>query len=131
MLVARHPNNDDSQQSTPRVRELCATTVLLSADGEIDACNADEVAGQIEAALDGYRQLVLDLTAVTFFGTAGFAMLRRLDADCRQAHRDWVLVPGSEVRRLLRICDRDGTLPTADNIVAAVAWLTRAEFRSA
>jgi hypothetical protein len=36
-----------------------------------------------------------------------------------------VLVPGSEVERLLRVCDPDGIMPTAPNIVSAVAVLAR------
>ena len=134
MLVARHRKaawTDLDAGPDPRVRELCATTVLISAAGEIDACNADEVAGRIESGLAGYRQLVLDLTAVTFCGTAGYAVLSRLDTYCRHAGLDWVLVPGNEVQRLLRICDPGGRIPTAGNIVAAAARLTSKEFRTA
>lgn len=140
MLVARSRKTaapadtepaDTGPASDLRVRELCSTTVLISAAGEIDACNADDVAVRIEAAIAGHRQLVLDLTAVRFCGTVGYAMLRRLDIHCRRRRIDWVLLPGSEVRRLLRICDPDGVIPTAENVVAGVAWLTRAEFHGA
>jgi len=135
MIVARqHKGAAPPGEDVPpglRARELCATTVLISAAGEIDACNAESVAGQTEAGLAGYRQLVLDLSAVTFFGTAGYAMLRRVDDHCRRRHLDWVVVPGREAGRLLRICDPDGVIPTAENVVMAAAWLTRTEFHTA
>jgi hypothetical protein len=44
---------------------------------------------------------------------------------CARAGVDWVLVAGPEVDRLLRVCDPDGILPTAPNIVSAVATLAR------
>lgn len=109
-----------------RVRELSATTVLLAALGEIDATSADRLSTCIEAHLPGHRQLVLDLTRLEFVGTAGYSVLHRVNARCARAGIDWVLVPGREVARLLRVCDPDGILPTAPNIVSAVATLARA-----
>ncbi len=108
-----------------RIRELSATTVLIAAFGEVDAASATGLTERIEQHLTGYRQLVLDLSRLEFFGTAGFAMLHRVHSRCARAGVDWVLVPGAEVRRLLRVCDPEGLLPTASNIVSAVAALAR------
>lgn len=108
-----------------RVRELSAVTILVAAFGGIDAANADDYAARIDAHLSGYRQLVLDLSRLEFFGTAGYSVLHRVHARCAHTGVDWVLVPGSEVTRLLRICDPDAILPTAPNIVSAVATLAR------
>jgi len=108
-----------------RVRELSATTVLVAAYGDIDAASATQLSESIELHTDGYRQLVLDLSRLTFFGTAGYSVLHRVHSRCLRAAVEWVLVPGKEVERLLRVCDPDRILPTAPNIVSAVATLAR------
>ena len=114
-----------AQPDLVRVRELSASTVLVAAFGEIDAATAAELSERIEHHLAGYRQLVLDLSRLEFFGTAGYSVLHRVHSRCARAGVDWVLVAGPEVQRLLRVCDPDGILPTAPNIVSAVAVLAR------
>lgn len=109
-----------------RTRQLSATTVMVTGFGEIDATSASRLSESIECHLPGYRQLVLDLSRLEFFGTAGYSMLNRVHSRCTRAGMNWVLVPGREVSRLLRVCDPDGILPTAPNIVSAVAALARA-----
>lgn len=108
-----------------RTRELSSSTVLVAAFGEIDAASATALSESIERHVRGYRQLVLDLSRLSFFGTAGYSVLHRVHSRCLRASVDWVLVPGKEVERLLRVCDPDGILPTAPNIVSAVATLAR------
>ena len=133
MLVARTastlaiPRTAGNRTAPDRVRarELSATTVLVVALGEIDAASASELSENIERRLPGYRQLVLDLSRLEFFGTAGYSVLHRVHSRCARAGVAWVLVPGPEVERLLRVCDPDGILPTAPNIVSAVAALAR------
>jgi anti-anti-sigma factor len=132
MLVAKNarplaiprPANTPAPEPV-RARELSATTVLVAAFGEIDAASAGDLSESIEHHLAGYRQLVLDLSRLEFFGTVGYSVLHRLHSQCARAGIDWVLVPGPEVDRLLRVCDPDGLLPTATNIVSAVAALAR------
>lgn len=114
-----------AQHDFIRVRELSATTVLVAAFGEIDAASATALSERIEEHLAGYRQLVLDLSRLEFFGTAGYSVLHRVHSRCTRAGMAWVLVPGPEVARLLRVCDPDGILPSAPNIVSAVATLAR------
>ena len=124
-LAVRRPANSPSQPDLIRTRELSASTVLVAAFGEIDAAGAAGLSERIEAHLDGYRQLVLDLSRLDFFGTAGYSVLHRVHSRCARAGVGWVLVPGPEVERLLRVCDPDGIMPTAPNIVSAVAALAR------
>jgi len=108
-----------------RARELSSTTILVAAFGEVDAATAGTLSERIEDHLTGYRQLVLDLSRLEFFGTSGYSVLHRVHSRCARLGADWVLVPGPEVRRLLRVCDPDGVMPTAPNIVSAVAALAR------
>ncbi len=123
-IAVPRPAAAQPETSLLRARELSVTTVLLVARGEIDAATAPEVFTAITARLAGYRQLVLDLSRVEFFGTAGYSLLHRVHALCARTAMDWVLVAGPEVQRLLRRCDPDPVFPTAPNIVSAVAALT-------
>lgn len=124
-LVVPRPKRARIEPDLVRSRELSATTVLITTFGEIDAASAGNLCELLERQLSGYRQLVLDLSRLDFFGTAGYSVLHRIHSRCARAGIDWVLVPGPEVSRLLRVCDPDGILTTAPNIVSAVATLTR------
>ena len=128
-LAHPHARGDHTPGEVTRARELSATTVLVAAFGDVDAASADKLAEGIERHLSGYRQLVLDLSRLEFFGTAGYSVLHRVHSRCARAGVEWVLVPGPEVRRLLRVCDPDGMLPSAPNIVSAVAVLMRSHNR--
>ncbi len=123
MLVA---NNTRRRGADPvRAQELSDRTVLITVTGGIDASSAPDLCERIQRQATGYRQVVLDLSEVDFFGTAGYSLLHRMHVRCAGAAIDWVLVTGREVQRLLRVCDPDGILPTAANIVSAVATLAR------
>lgn len=116
--------------SLMRIRELSPTTVLVAVSGDVDAATGPALYESIDRELRDYRQLVLDLSQVQFFGTAGYSILHRMQAHCSRSAIDWVVVAGSEVQRLLRLCDPEGILPTAANIVSAVAALTRVPHRT-
>ncbi len=116
---------DPADRGLFRARELSATTLLVAAVGEIDASNSADLLAYIETQVSGYRQLVLDLSRLAFFGADGFSALHTLHARCSRRTIDWVLVPGPEVTRVLRVCDSEGLLTTAGNIVSAVAALAR------
>lgn len=123
VAVARRAHR--SRRDAVHARELGRATILLTVTGAVDAATAPHLIGDIDDLLRGYRQLVLDLSGVDFFGAAGYSLLHRLHAGCAGAAVGWVMVTGPEVRRLLRICDADGVFPTAPNIVSAVATLAR------
>jgi anti-anti-sigma factor len=108
-----------------RARELSDSTILVAAVGEIDAINASELLAYVQNSLQKHHQLVLDLSRVTFFSISAFAILSAIDTRCTRGDMDWVLVPAPEVSRALRVCDRKGVIPTAANIVSAVAGLAR------
>ena len=124
------PRTNAVSRDLVRARVLSESTILVAAFGEIDAACADDLFAAIERHLGGYQQLVLDLSRLDFFGTAGYSVLHRLRTRCLRYGVEWVLVPGPEVRRLLHVCDPGGTLPTAPNIVSAVATLTRRPHRT-
>lgn len=90
-----------------------ADYVLVTADGEIDAANAHEFARFALAQLDGTTPLLVDLTELEFFGTAGFSALHTVNVQCAGRGVRWAVSASDAVARVLRICDPDGTLPVA------------------
>jgi anti-anti-sigma factor len=102
-------------------RWLQPNVSVITADGEIDASNACDLIAYTLRHTDRAQQLVLNLTAVRFFGTEGFTALHVINVGCARAQTRWALVPSRAVTRLVAICDPDCALPTADSVDAAVA----------
>lgn len=90
---------------------LNSTVVRISASGDIDASNAAELLDYVRRRAANCRSLILDLSDVTFFATAGFSALRTIDASSSRASVSWMLVDGPAVSRVLRICDPERALP--------------------
>lgn len=86
----------------------------VSAYGELDAANADQLAEYVARCIQHCRWLTLDLSGLKFIGTAGFSALHRIDVVCSGADVQWAMVPSLAVSRLLRICDPDGVLPVTE-----------------
>lgn len=91
------------------------TAAVISARGELDAANAAQLADYVERCAATSKQLILDLSALEFFGTAGFSALHRINVRCAGAGVQWAVVPNHLVSRLLRICDPDRALPIRDS----------------
>src|SRR5690242_18598910 len=84
---------------------------LVTVDGELDAANADQLAGYVQRSVRRSSRVILDLRGLEFIGTAGFSALHRINVVCSGAQVPWAMVPSPAVSRLLRLCDPDGTLP--------------------
>lgn len=95
----------------------------VSAYGELDAANADQLAEYVARCIKHCRWLTLDLTGLKFIGTAGFSALHRINVVCSGADVRWAMVPSLAVSRLLRICDPDGVLPVTEPKRSAQARL--------
>lgn len=89
---------------------------VLSVDGELDAANAGQLADYVQRCAGYCQWLALDLRELAFIGTAGFSALRSIDARCAQTKVYWAMVPSVAVSRLLRVCDPDRALPTAQEV---------------
>ena len=96
---------------------------IVSAYGDIDTANAHTLVERSLADLTRCRGLILDLTQLEFFSAAGFSALHSISVTCARAGKNWALVPGDAVSRVLRICDPDGLLPAVDDVSAALASL--------
>jgi anti-anti-sigma factor len=114
----------------PAEARSTATTksVVITVRGEIDASNGPALANYVECHAGIAAGLVLDLSGVEFFGTAGLAALRRIDR-CRDCI-GWMLVPSAAVRRVLRVCHAED-LPHVDTVADAVRALEQSVMLSA
>jgi anti-anti-sigma factor len=104
---------------------ISASTVMVAAEGEVDAWNAGDLAEYVERSLEASTRLIVDLRDLQFFGTQGFSTLHKINVTCSGSGVNWVVIPGREVDRLLRICDPGGGLPVATTLETAVAAVVR------
>jgi anti-anti-sigma factor len=98
--------------------------VIITAHGEIDAANAIDFVEYSLSHDDQIDTLVIDLTGVKFFGSAGFSALHALNVRCAAKGIGWAMAPSKAVSRLLRICDPDSTLPVHRSLDMALAAVT-------
>src|ERR1700753_1856930 len=91
--------------------EWDSSRVVVVVHGELDASNASQLADYFDLCMAHSTPLMLDLSRLEFFGTAGFSALHLINVKCAGANLRWAVVPNKAVSRLLRICDPDHTLP--------------------
>jgi anti-anti-sigma factor len=102
-------------------RWLQPSMAVIAAHGELDAANAQEFVDYALRHAPHIDRLVLDLTGVDFFGTAGFSALHTLNVRCAAEKIEWAMAPSPAVSRLLQICDPDSALPLCSSVDAALA----------
>lgn len=113
------------------IKSLTPTLSVIAVTGEIDATNGRDLGRYVERHTATATQLIVDCSGVRFFGCQGFSALHYMSVSCTRIDVDWVIVPGPEVRRMLRICDPHGELPLADTVEAARVRLDRVARRLA
>lgn len=128
-----HPNNvhsaspqalierAEAQTAHFATRWLQPDTAVITAHGEIDAANSQDFVDYALRHAAHIKRLVLDMSGVDFFGTAGFSALHTLNVRCAGESIEWASVPSAAVIRLLRVCDPDSTLPFYDGVDVALA----------
>jgi anti-anti-sigma factor len=107
---------EEHNRATFSACRLSDTTVLVTVSGEVDAANSRALSDYVERQIAGWPRLVLDLSGVDFFGTAGFATLHHVNVICARYQASWALVVGPTLRRFLKVCDPDGLLPLEDAV---------------
>ncbi|MED5812425.1 STAS domain-containing protein [Mycolicibacterium sp. 050232] len=127
--VARRatPRSNDHTHAQFCAQWLWPATAVVSVHGELDASNAADLT---ECGIRHSRpsgQLVLDLSAVEFFGACCFACLHTLNVRCAGENIDWVLIPSTSVSRVLEICDPARALPTSTGLPAGLSRLRNHE----
>ena len=121
--VSRHRN---AHKVRLAYRWPTSSVAVISVHGQIDASNAGSLTDRAVAHVMRCRGLVLDLRDLDFFGTEGFSALHRVSVSCARVGTGWAMVPGGAVTRVLRMCDPQGSLPTAGTVEAALAAVSRA-----
>jgi anti-anti-sigma factor len=99
------------------------TVGIITVEGELDASNSAAFADHVDECAAVSTRLVLDLSPLDFFGTAGFSALHTINVRCANASARWAMVTGEAVTRLMRVCDPDQTLPVAESIPEAIELL--------
>jgi anti-anti-sigma factor len=94
---------------------LTSNCVIIAVAGEFDASNTPQLSSYIERHHFIADGLYLDLREVTFFATAGLAVLYRVKHQRDEHGAPWRMVAGPAVRKLLRVCNAGG-LPQLDNL---------------
>jgi anti-anti-sigma factor len=103
------------------IRWLQPKTAVVTAHGEIDAANAQQLVDYALRHNTRIDRLVLDMSGVEFFGTSGFSALHTLNVRCAGQGITWASVPSPAVTRLLRICDPDSALPFFGGVDTALS----------
>lgn len=96
------------------------STALVTADGELDATNGDQLVDFALRNCAHADRLVIDLSGLSFFATAGFTALHTLNVQCAGEEIRWAVVGSPAVDRLLRICDPDAVLPICTDVADAL-----------
>lgn len=96
--------------------------VIVSVRGEVDASNATRLANYVERHVGIAAALVIDTSAVDFFGTPALAVLHKVDRCCAARGVGWRLVVGPALRRVMRVCGTTD-LPESANLTLALLQL--------
>jgi len=112
--AARVPSEPWENHSARFTAEWGPSSVVITAYGELDASNANQLADYVQRCAVQSKSVIVNLTGLEFFGTAGFSALHTINVRCAGANMRWTVVPSKAVSRLLRICDPDNALPVGD-----------------
>jgi anti-anti-sigma factor len=130
MFAMKHPNSASPLLSTDApipsepwenhsarfTAEWGSSCVVITAHGELDASNAAQLADYVARCAAHSKSVIVNLSGVEFFGTAGFSALHTINVRCAGADVRWAVVPSKAVSRLLRICDPDTALPLVESM---------------
>src|SRR6187401_2733436 len=92
-MAPTRPHEPPDHASRDRVHftscPISPSTLVVTAEGEIDASNARRLADCVEHALDASTRLIVDLRGLHFFGTQGFSTLHTVNVTCSRRGVTW------------------------------------------
>jgi anti-anti-sigma factor len=107
-----------------QIRAHCRhLATVVTVRGDIDAGNVERVSECLWRFTLGSNPVVLDLSDVTHFAAKGISLVQRLDADCRAAGVEWILVASPAVTALL---GDQGEFPITRSVREALRTLAEA-----
>lgn len=98
---------------------------VLTIKGEVDAANIDTLTRHLRPLVPNGGALIVDLAGLEFLGGAGLRALIALNIECARTDTTWAVIAGHAVDRLLRVADRDGTLPAFGSATEALLHVRR------
>lgn len=96
---------------------------IIRIAGEIDAANVDDLTRQARSLVPAGNALILDLANVDFIGVDGLRALLAVNIECARCNSPWAMIASQAVTRLLRVGDRDVTLPAVGSPTEALLLL--------
>jgi anti-anti-sigma factor len=118
--MSTHPH-PAYQSATFTTRMSESSVAIVTVAGELDFTNTEELIGTATHVADGSTDVVIDLSGVEFFGTAGFTALHALNEQYTAQHIRWAVVPSRNVDRVVRICDTESVVPLRRTLELALA----------
>ena len=100
---------------------------VLAASGEMDVTVAPAILPEVPALVSGARAVVLDLSALTFFDSAGVRLVDQLARECARGGEPFAVVapPAGPSRRVLELVGLADAL-VVDDVEAALERVARA-----
>lgn len=101
------------ERLTMSTKWLSPYVVRITAVGGIDAASATDFARYVFRYAANSRRLILDLSGVEFFDTAGLSALTTIDRRCAQATVNWMVVASRAVSLAIEVAGLPKQLPIA------------------
>lgn len=100
----------------------CDGVVVVSLSGELDMSTVDQAATALKEATSTDAPVVLDMTGLRFFSSAGLNLLLQLREDARERHLD-VRLAGNQrvVARPLELTGLTELFPVYPSVAQAIA----------
>jgi anti-anti-sigma factor len=106
-----------------QVRAHCRSlATVVTIRGDVDAVNVDQVSEYVRRFVLSDNPVVLDLTDVNHFSSAGIGLLCALDEECRAAGVEWMVVANPIISALLGDPD-DAVFPVRPSVHEAMRHL--------
>jgi anti-anti-sigma factor len=129
IMTAVQPRSESSERGIDRRLRMSVGRVssctVLAVRGEVDAANARDLSAFAADHLEGCCQLLVDLSALDFFGTEGLSALHKINAACLQRGIPWLIVATAHVSRMLQICDPADALPRVRSAADGMAMMDK------
>ncbi|MBX9639566.1 MAG: STAS domain-containing protein [Mycobacteriaceae bacterium] len=109
-----------------QIRAHCRQlATIVTIRGEIDAVNVEQIGEHVRRFVLRDNPVVLDLSAVTHFSSAGIALFCVLDEECRGAGVEWMVVANPVLNTLLGDCadPDDAPFPMTGSVHEALRHL--------
>lgn len=124
--VARDDDRNDLGKLTAHVGELDGI-VVVSIAGELDMATVQEAGSALEDAITPGKPVVIDMTGLTFFSSAGLTLLARLHEKRRQSPLDVHLVADQRVVILpMRLSGLHDLFPLHNTLDGALRQISEA-----